>query len=53
MDSTGLVVKKLSEGYEVHTVSFNYGQKHFVELERLQQNINILRSQYQRDTHTH
>jgi len=39
MDSTALVVKKLSEGYTVHAVSFEYGQKHSIELERLQQNI--------------
>lgn len=39
MDSTSLVVQKLSEGYIVHAVSFDYGQKHVIELERLQENI--------------
>jgi len=52
MDSTGLVTKKLSEGYDVHTVSFNYGQKHFVELERLQQNIQYFKSHNIKVDHT-
>lgn len=34
MDSTCLALKLLSEGYELETVSFDYGQKHILELER-------------------
>ena len=52
MDSTGLVVKKLSEGYEVHTVSFDYGQKHVVELERLQKNIEYFKTHGIHVSHT-
>ena len=34
MDSTSLLLHLLREGYEVTAISFNYGQKHVVELER-------------------
>lgn len=34
MDSSTLLLKLLSEGYEVTALSFDYGQKHKVELER-------------------
>lgn len=34
MDSTCLAVKLLSEGYQLETVSFDYGQRHKIELER-------------------
>ena len=39
MDSTSLLIKLISEGYEVHGVSFDYGQKHKIELERLEKNL--------------
>lgn len=39
MDSTALLVAFLAEGYEVSALSFDYGQKHKLELERLEQNI--------------
>src|SRR6056300_1527658 len=39
MDSTALLVAFLAEGYEVSALSFDYGQKHKLELERLAQNI--------------
>ena len=32
MDSTSLLLHLLREGYEVTAISFNYGQKHMVEL---------------------
>ena len=35
MDSTGLLLNLLREGYKVDAISFNYGQKHSVEIERL------------------
>lgn len=34
MDSTSLLLHLLSKGYEVTAISFNYGQKHVIELER-------------------
>ena len=42
MDSTALLVAFLAEGYEVSALSFDYGQKHKLELERLAQNITYL-----------
>ena len=45
MDSTCLLIKLISEGFEVHGVSFDYGQKHKVELERLQKNLEYLKNQ--------
>ena len=42
MDSTSLLVHLLANSYEVRTFSFDYGQRHKVELERLQQNIQYL-----------
>ena len=44
MDSTCLLIHLIKEGYEIHGVSFNYGQKHSIELERLSQNIAYLSS---------
>ena len=34
MDSSSLLLHLLREGYDVTAISFNYGQKHVVELER-------------------
>jgi len=34
MDSSTLLLHLLNEGYEVVALSFDYGQKHKVELER-------------------
>jgi len=44
MDSTCLLLHLLSNGYEVRCYSFDYGQKHVVELERVEQNIKYLKS---------
>ena len=44
MDSTALLLHLLGKGCEVHAFSFNYGQKHIVELKRLQKNIQYLAS---------
>ena len=37
MDSTGLLLHLLSRGYAVNCISYDYGQKHKVEIEGLQQ----------------
>ena len=34
MDSTGLLVNLLANDYEVHTLSYDYGQKHKLEIDR-------------------
>jgi 7-cyano-7-deazaguanine synthase len=43
MDSTSLLMHLLVRGYNVFGLSFDYGQKHRLELERLAQNIIYLR----------
>lgn len=43
MDSTSLMLRLLAEGRRVYGLSFDYGQKHRIELERLQQNLDYLR----------
>ncbi len=43
MDSTSLLIKLLADGSTVHGVSFDYGQKHRLELDRLQANLAYLR----------
>jgi len=42
MDSTGLLLKLLADGYSVSCLSFNYGQKHVIEIELAQKNIQYL-----------
>lgn len=42
MDSSTLLLNLLSEGYAVTAVSFDYGQKHRVELERAQSLVDYL-----------
>ena len=36
MDSSTVLLRLLADGYEVTALSFDYGQKHRVELERAQ-----------------
>ncbi len=43
MDSTSLLLKLLAEGRRVFGLSFDYGQKHRIELSRLQNNLDYLR----------
>jgi len=43
MDSTSLLMHLLVRGYNVFGLSFDYGQKHRLELERLAQNLIYLR----------
>jgi len=45
MDSTSLLLNLLKNNYEVYALSFNYGQRHNIELERLQNNIDYLKEQ--------
>ena len=45
MDSSTLLLHLLANGYEVTALSFDYGQKHRVELERAQNLVNYLNSQ--------
>jgi len=42
MDSTALLCRLLADGYEVSCISYDYGQKHVVELERAKANIAYL-----------
>ncbi len=42
MDSTGLLIRLLADGYKVSCISYEYGQKHKVELERAKANIEYL-----------
>lgn len=44
MDSTGLLMRLLADGYQVDCLSYHYGQKHSIELERAKQNIAYLNS---------
>ena len=43
LDSTSLLLKLIAEGRKVFGLCFNYGQKHHIELTRLQTNIKYLR----------
>lgn len=42
LDSTCLLLKLLSDGYQVQAYSFDYGQKHIIEQEKLKKNIAFL-----------
>jgi 7-cyano-7-deazaguanine synthase len=42
LDSSTLLLHLLAEGYDVTALSFDYGQKHSVELERAQELVNYL-----------
>ncbi|MDB4670783.1 7-cyano-7-deazaguanine synthase [Pirellulaceae bacterium] len=44
MDSTSLMLELLSSGCQVFGISFNYGQKHLLELDRLEDNLAYLRN---------
>ena len=51
MDSSSLLLHLLREKYEVTAISFNYGQKHVVELERATSLVNYLASNGHSVTH--
>ncbi|MDG1540543.1 MAG: 7-cyano-7-deazaguanine synthase [Candidatus Thalassarchaeaceae archaeon] len=42
MDSTSLLMRLLADGYTVSCISFDYGQKHVIELDRASSNIRYL-----------
>ena len=42
MDSSTVLLHLLTEGYNVTAVSFDYGQKHKVELERAQELVDYI-----------
>ena len=42
MDSTGLLLNLLSDGFSIHAISFDYGQKHKIEIEKAKKNISYL-----------
>ena len=42
MDSSTVLLHLLAKGYDVTAVSFDYGQKHRVELERAQQLVDYI-----------
>ena len=42
MDSTGLLMHLIANDYIVHTLSYDYGQKHKIELDRAKANIQYL-----------
>lgn len=52
MDSTGLLMRLLADGYTVDCISYEYGQKHSIELERARKNIAYLSENGINVTHT-
>lgn len=48
MDSTSLLIRLLNEGYQVTCLSFDYGQKHKIELERATELVAYLNQKSQR-----
>ena len=45
MDSSTLLLRLLNEGYQCTALSFDYGQKHSVELERAESLVRYLNKQ--------
>ncbi len=43
MDSTSLLLRLLADGYKVTCLTYDYGQKHSIEIERAKSNISYLR----------
>jgi len=44
MDSTALLMRMLADGYEVTCLTYDYGQKHSIEIDRAKENIEYLRN---------
>jgi 7-cyano-7-deazaguanine synthase len=51
MDSTGLLLNLLSDGFSIHAISFDYGQKHKIEIEKAKENISYLSEKGFKITH--
>ena len=51
MDSSTLLIHALKEGFNVTAVSFDYGQKHRVELERAQQLVDYINDNFSEKNH--
>ena len=51
MDSTGLLLHLLANGSQVYGISFDYGQKHKLELSRLKTNLDYLAAHDHEVTH--
>ena len=52
MDSSTLLLHLLREGYNVTALSFDYGQKHRVELKRAQQLVEYINSKCNKRLYT-
>ena len=50
MDSSTLLLHLLASGYEVTALSFDYGQKHSVELERAKQLVKYIQTEFAKRT---
>ena len=44
MDSTSLLLRLIRDGYSVSCISYEYGQKHRIEVDRAKMNIEYLKS---------
>ena len=44
MDSTAMMLRLLREGFSVNCISYEYGQKHRIEIDRSKSNIEYLQS---------
>jgi len=44
MDSTSLLMRMLADGYEITCLTYDYGQKHSIEIDRAKANIEYLRN---------
>ena len=44
MDSTALMMRMLADGYEITCLTYDYGQKHSIEIDRAKENIEYLRN---------
>jgi 7-cyano-7-deazaguanine synthase len=52
MDSSTLLLHLLKNGYEVTAISFDYGQKHRIELKRAEELVEYLNSNFTEDYHS-
>ena len=43
MDSTALLLRMIAEGDDITCISYDYGQKHLIEIDRARDNIDYLR----------